>query len=278
MGGPGSGRRATLPPPTNQDEELAVALIEGSESGATPTETEETGELHLIALNPAQMQSAQSKLQAWAVAKSERELSRMKELQENYDLAVKRKWKSSLILLHLKIAEKRSLFFSKLAEAVGEGYYLVPDMPMDTFTVRSKQKQPTYQARSYTGSHQYGWPNIFDEKPKQLPSGVGENRNPSQYVSHFEGKPHKDESGKEVFTRTTEASAWAPEIDFPFVLAKPQVLEATDRAMRLKIFDELGVLPQTAKKDPMVLGRIHGPKGLSATFLIAWFLDEEHFK
>jgi hypothetical protein len=68
------------------------------------------------------------------------------------------------------------------------------------------------------------------------------------------------------------------EIDFPFVLTKPIILEATERAINEKIFDDLGVLPARQRNgDPMVIGRIRDPRGVPdaryLSFMVCWFVD-----
>jgi len=73
------------------------------------------------------------------------------------------------------------------------------------------------------------------------------------------------------------------ELDFPFLLVKPQVLDATQIAMAAKIFDEIGIAPEgvihSRKPDPMILGIIKAPKRgythKKITFLIAWFLNTD---
>ena len=70
---------------------------------------------------------------------------------------------------------------------------------------------------------------------------------------------------------------WAKEfkdIDFPFKLAKPQIMEATAAAMALKVFDQIGCLPQFRAPDPIICGQILKPKDRQpVTFFIAWWLD-----
>ena len=70
--------------------------------------------------------------------------------------------------------------------------------------------------------------------------------------------------------------------DFPFKLARAEIREATDKAMGLKVFDEVGVLPRTRKADPIVCGRVIDPSKPiyhrsspreGVTFFVAWWLD-----
>jgi hypothetical protein len=70
------------------------------------------------------------------------------------------------------------------------------------------------------------------------------------------------------------------DIEFQLAIAHPLVMDATAAAMAMKIFDRIGVVPQTARNgyrgDPIVLGQITRKEGYStktASFLIAWYLD-----
>jgi len=60
-------------------------------------------------------------------------------------------------------------------------------------------------------------------------------------------------------------------------MCKPQIMEATSRAMALKIFDRFGVFPPTQDDDPVILGQIVHKAGQYRTkivsFLIAWHLN-----
>jgi hypothetical protein len=81
------------------------------------------------------------------------------------------------------------------------------------------------------------------------------------------------------------------EPDFPFRTVKPTVLRQVNKALALKLFDEVGVLPaagtdinpkrplparHASMPDPMVIGRIlrkENGKTLRASFLLTWWVD-----
>jgi hypothetical protein len=65
------------------------------------------------------------------------------------------------------------------------------------------------------------------------------------------------------------------EPDFPFALVKPAVLDATQRAMALKVFDTIGVVQNDSGRDPIMVGQLLDPRGNGrlVTFFIAWWLD-----
>jgi hypothetical protein len=65
-------------------------------------------------------------------------------------------------------------------------------------------------------------------------------------------------------------------------MAKPQIMHATSDAMALKIFDEIGVIPNYRRKvDPIIIGAIYRPDATAkqywepVSFLIAWHLRTE---
>lgn len=85
------------------------------------------------------------------------------------------------------------------------------------------------------------------------------------------------------FPKTRTYPAEWREVDFPITMAKPEIMQATTRAMALKIFDQFGILPAEAnrtgprpKGDPLVVAQIIDPRPTSdrrVTFMIAWHLD-----
>lgn len=242
---------------------------------ALPAETN----LRLVALDPAQLQRSQQQLIAWAAQKMAHVAQEVADFKSNLEIATKSKWNTARPKAALKLAEGRLLFYSKIKDALEAGYYIVPDFPCDIFAIRTERytPKPNTQIRSYSN----GQNTVPDEKSQILPSGEGENRNPQQLVSTTDAS-YINAKGEGVSQFRFEATGW-DEIDFPFALAKPQILDATQRAMALKIFDEMAVAPagsrRSTKPDPMVLGYILGPKrGFSqkkVAFLVAWFLDTE---
>lgn len=89
-----------------------------------------------------------------------------------------------------------------------------------------------------------------------------------------------DNTGTAILKEEFYAAEYAP-VDFPFKAIKPQILDDVGKAMALKIFDEIGILPQRrVKADPMVIGQIVIKKGTyderRLSFLITWWLQESH--
>ena len=82
----------------------------------------------------------------------------------------------------------------------------------------------------------------------------------------------KDDKGNGRINWHPERSMDNPE--FPLVMARVQCIEATSRAMEQKFFDHIAIYPARARKDPVIIGRIHDPKGRIMNFLISWRIDK----
>ncbi len=90
---------------------LVFALLSGEASFVT-TGTElvhvpEPNELIVIARNPAEMAEAQARMVQWAKARVAQAEAERDDLQENYDIAVRQKWRSSGIKRALLRAKKQ---------------------------------------------------------------------------------------------------------------------------------------------------------------------------
>lgn len=231
--------------------------------------------LELTATTPAEMQQAQVALIDWC----ERKIATLKhdatELAQNVEIAVKNKWKSSTLKRHAEMASKRVTFYEKIKAALEAGYCIVPPFPVTVFAIRTNRDKPL--RKLYVGTWEHG--GNHSQCAQLLPAGEGDYKDPTPFVQTL--KDHdKDSSGK--ITKTTH-TVWASgfdEVDFPINMAKPNIMEATSRAMALKVFDELGVLPDPhPKKDPLIVGRIIDPRRAAGfrrkaiSFIIAWHLN-----
>lgn len=165
---------------------------------------------------------------------------------------------------------KREAFYTKVKAALAEGYYILPPIPHQTFAIRSAKELPPENRQ--TGSQ---W-KADEPTPPVLPVGEGENRNAvveRQVVDSFDVK-NKDGT---VATKNVWGNVAWKEIEFPFFPVKPQIIEATGRALSKKIFDWLGVAPNYRTTDPMVIGCIkHWKKNQGPLhFFVAWWLDTD---
>lgn len=224
--------------------------------------------LTVFAQNPQQMREAQAQMVAWATrkkAETERELA---DLEANLEVATKNKWRTSTLKSAVNRTRRLVAFYDKTKLALEAGYCMVPNFPVGVFAIRTTRVIPKSQSLQR-------WPNgVNDEESNHPPAGEGEYVNSEIPVDTVVGP---DEKGQERNFYT--AGDDYDDVAFPFTLVKPEIMEATSRAMALKVFDDIGCLPERRRKqrDPIIVGRITHKAGTyqeqTFTFLIAWFMD-----
>lgn len=224
----------------------------------------------VLARNPQEMQDAQQQLLAWANSKVAIEQAEVREAELNLEQAKKLKirtlgWKSQVTS-----RKKRLVFYEKLRDAVTEGYHIVPNFPFQVIGVRTDRVRPP----STMVSHDYMIQRIHSN---QLPKGRGRYVSPTPLVTTHTRRVTDPKTHTEKEVTKFRASDF-DDFDFPFKLVKPKILSDLDRAMKLKIFDEIGVLPAARVRgpDPMVVGTLRRREGAREhiiTFLITWWID-----
>lgn len=254
----------------------------------TKTQPSTTPQAHaedvvVLARSPREMEIAQRGLLEWADRRLARLALAVAEAKENLTIAITRKWKREPWIVQVKRAEAHVVFYTKVRAALAEGYCIMPDLPIRILAVRTHRKRPPKQ----TTHSDYGNPenHLANVTPPGLPAGEG------RYVDnevnfHRWSTTKKDERGNDRIINHAQATTFDEEFDFPMRLVKPQVLDDTGKALALKIFDEIGILPAMstgtrasamATSDPVVVGRIirkTGPyKQRQLTFLITWWID-----
>jgi len=227
----------------------------------------EVEDLTLVALTPADMVPAQTALVAWCTEKVAAVKAELSDLETNLELATERGWKHASVEASLRRAQKRVLYYEKIKAAVEAGYLIVPNFPIDIIAVRVKRSKQPQEVRD----SQWGG---FPATAQLLPTGEG------RYVD--DRVKYRDESfvekveGKEKHVRRYVTGDY-DDVGFPVVAVKPAILQATQQAMALKIFDEIGIVTNQpgSGKDPIVVGRLLDPRGnrRCCTFFIAWWLD-----
>src|SRR5438477_5375279 len=121
-----------------------------------------------------------------------------------------------------------------MLSALEAGYTIIPNMPLQLFAVRTDRKSAPWKLVNYQSS-------VPDIEAKALPEGEGKWVNP---VPIIRSQTTKDENGNELVKFF--ADSINEEIEFPLVMAKPQIMSATSYAMALNIFDEFGILPDNS--------------------------------
>jgi hypothetical protein len=236
-------------------------------------------DLRLVAENPNQLAHEQHRLIEWCKGKVADLRAHSEELQSNLESARAHKWKTSTLASAVQRENARVAYYEKMLAALQAGFFIVPNFDAEVFAVRTNRSAPPFKTNDVVTSSRWDQPRLDDLRlpPAQIDEGV--------YVS-----PRAEEireevaapsaTNKDLIHKFVESGDFITAIDFPFALAKPQVMSATQAAMALCIFDDIAVLPrsQRTNADPMVVGIIRRKEGYNikrCTFLIAWFLDTE---
>src|SRR5580658_2815423 len=206
--------------PTIESGTLATVPVDQSQ-------TDRRDEHVLIARYPHQMQDAQASLVAWCAAKIEELEHERDDLKDNYEIAVRNKWGASALKRAVDRVVKRVTYYTKMKAAFEAGYSLVPNFPVDIIAIRTTKIYPSPNASKSTPARQ---------EPQILLPGEGEWQN--QSVDVIRTDHGTDEKPNIWYT----ANTFRP-LEFPFVMAKPEIYEATEAAMTAKVFDKIGVLP-----------------------------------
>lgn len=241
------------------DMDTALAVAEAEQSGPD--------DLELVALSPGDLLAAQVSLVTWCDGKVTSIHAELTDLRENLRIAKESKWRWQGYATSISRAEKRVLFYEKIKAAVGAGYLIVPNFPVDLLAVRVSRHKQRERISDYASSSD------FDAKAELLPAGEGRYVDNRLFTTaeEYEGKTH---DGK-VVMRTRHRSSDYDEVDFPVQAVKPVILDATQKAMSLKIFDEMGIVQNRSGRDPIIVGRLLDPRqtGRVVTFFVAWWLN-----
>jgi hypothetical protein len=233
-----------------------------------PTILDDADDFTVFANNPADMVSAQRSMILWCARKIQAVKLELAEAQTNLDAAKANKWSPAAWSKQVKLHGDKIECYKKIKIALEAGYYIVPPFPVDTFAIRVKSHSTprgNWSTSNWRGDHA--------QKERMLPAGEGRYVSPSPRLE-IESFPRKDYSGKEVMTAHFRPSEFQA-ADFPFKLAKAEIMDATRAAMALGVFDRMGALPAARAPDPIICGEILLPhrKGQAVTFFVSWWLD-----
>lgn len=224
--------------------------------------------VHLVARNPVEMQEARTGLIGWLTAKVASVSAEMQDYQESLEQAVKNKWSAKGLKKAISSAFYRREFYSKTLEAVEAGFTIVPEFPIDVFAIRVDRGSPEGPIRTSS----WNKASADAETCDILPAGAGGYVSPTPKTLHWK-ETRLDNQGKEIKINLVQPTALQA-VEFPIRSARAEVMSATAEAMALKVFDEIGICPQTRKADPLIIGRILLPDSLkTVNFLIAWHLN-----
>lgn len=224
--------------------------------------------VHLVARNPVEMRDAQVGLVGWLKAKIAAVGAEMQDYQDSLEEAVKNKWNAKGLKKAITSAFWRQEFYSKTLAAVEAGFTIVPEFPIDVFAIRVDRRTPEGAVREST----YSKPLADAETCDILPVGSGDYVSPRPKTFHWK-TTRLDRDNKEYKINLVRPTA-LQSVEFPFRSARVEVMSATAEAMALKMFDEIGICPQTRKPDPLIIGRILLPgTDKAVSFLVAWHLN-----
>jgi hypothetical protein len=214
--------------------------------------------IQLTALIPHDMEPAQKQLIGWCENKIASLKADVKEMEDAMYQASTMRWALQPLKNQFKKLSKRVLFFEKMKMALDNGYTIVPNFPVQIFAIRTTRENPLSKTNNSR------WDNKVQDA-MELPVGKGEYQNPFPIV---EVESYKSGDRTDYISNATD---WA-EMEFPLTMAKPEIIEATNRAMLLECFDQFGIMPATRNDDPIIIGQlVNGKKTLS--FMIAWHFD-----
>lgn len=234
----------------------------------TQSPTAPVPQMHLVATDADQVRTAQHELVTFFEAKVEEERQTQRDAKNNLEVAVRAGFKLSTYERPLNLAAKRLTYYEKCLAAVEAGFLIVPNMPMSLFAIRTNKNRP--KGREH--SHRDPWEG---QTAPGLPEGegryVGENAT-FRPVQRYE----KDSKTGMTNPVTTYVPDDFSEVDYPLAVAEPRIMGKTAAAMAMKVFDEVGVVVDERRGDPIVLGRIRLTSAFQSpriSFLIGWYID-----
>lgn len=221
-------------------------------------------DIELTATIPIEMINAQQQLIVWCDGKLKALRFESAELNGATEHAKKMKWKFSTLQSQYNKSVKRIQYYEKIKAALLEGYYIIPNFPIDMFAIRTTRTHPSTDkfSKSYWATHR--------QDAQELLIDNGEYKNPLPVISRVN---HKTADGKDdSYSYPTNFD----DFEFPVTMARPRIMEATTQAMALKIFDRIGIMPQRKDKDPVIIGQVIHKSGNGerlVSFMIAWHLN-----
>lgn len=218
----------------------------------------------VIALTPTELAPAQQSLREWCSVRIETWQKALTKAQEASDHAVRNGWKADRYNAEVRRCASRVRFYRKVDRAIELGYLIVPNFPLEIFAVRTNAQKPRAEVQTYRAR--------FLQKPRILPEGEG------RYISSV---PTVDAISAPTDTNKTRREYFPvellEEIEMPFDLVRPEIMQAVDKARGLKLFDQIGVCSDR-RADPIVCGQILESNDFNArtvTFFLAWYVDLE---
>ncbi len=237
-----------------------------------------------VALTPTDVPAAQAGIADWCREKIITLGQELREQRQNLAEAKRMLWRHHGWTTAITKTKARMIYYAKIRAAVRAGYLIVPNFECEVMAVRVKRDKPREKDEHQTVSS-YGRnepsASLTRATPELLPPGLGRYVDDELFYK-TNSYADTDREGKPIRRlRYTTTGYDVP--DFPVLAVKPEVMDATGRAMALRIFDRIGVVTGR-KQDPLVIGELIDPgANLAAwpnqqkrvSFFIAWWLNTE---
>jgi hypothetical protein len=233
-------------------------------------------DLIVFARNREEMQTAQVTTVAWADRKLSETSAQLTEMEQNIEEAKAGGFKVEGFRSAASVIRNKYRFYEKLKAALEAGYVIIPNFPIDVFAIRTAREYPVGK---YVENSSVGWDNTdLGKQGTDRPAlGEGEYHSDHAVVRQEKHTRVHDDKGQPL-TRFNRWLDGFQEVDFPVKFVRPSIVNETSRALSLKIFDEIGILPERRQKsDPMIIGQIVYKRGWQekrVSFLITWWLRE----
>lgn len=247
----------------------SVALVHRAEGNRAVPEPAPTRNVRLIATDPADLARAHGEMVAWcdneiSIAQDDNLIE-----SQNLEVAKQKHWSKAPFQRRIRLNTARIDFLGKIKEALLAGYVIIPNFSMNVFAIRTDDLPA--QGQDTWSYHRKGV--TFTQPSRSLPEGEGEYVNPAVASSHSVVR-----DGDKT-THVYESVENFSDIQYPIVIAKPELMTRAAAAMELKVFDEVGVSVDTVRGgrrgDPVLTGRIlnPNPNRPDVSFFLGWYFD-----
>jgi len=237
--------------------------------------------IQVSAQTPEEMKEANKTLVQWCNNKISQLRVDYIELEAAWKSALQKKWKHSVLQRHAEMAKKRIIFYGKIRTALMSGFYIVPNFPVQIFAIRTARTAPL-KLFSTDKRCSYKPHRNKTQSAQILPEGEGTYQNPFPVVEYDKDTIEDSQTKQKSVNWSHWAETWK-DLEFPLAMSKPHIMEAVDKVMALKLFDEFGVIPGSSMArehsggDPMIIARIKDPRSTYSnryiSFIVTWHLD-----
>jgi len=254
-------------------------------------------ETHLVACNPVEMHEARGDLKAWVEQKLATLARDIVEANAALNEARNNNWGTAALTSARNRAVDDETFYFKVLQAVEAGHTIIPEFPIEIFAVRRHEAD---RSREVVFNNAVNARDTFLGEPVRTdcaPAGAGEYRNPQPWTSSSTRENlapgAKERNEPRWYTSVYRSANPVGPISFPSMTARSPIMRATAKAMKEKVFDQIGVChpviadaatatrrTETSARragDPLVIGQIlHkrvGSKQKCVSFIIAWYLN-----